>query len=142
MKILKVEAIPFRIPIRKEVGTLRSAVVTMNSADHVFVCITTDDGIVGYAEAHERPTIYGETQASITRIVNDYIGPAIKGLELCDVEKITESDAIIVMIHGEHSCMTSRGIKKPGTLTTTVTYRGERMNHDSDLRQELLMLMK
>ena len=58
------------------------------------------------------------------------------------VEKITESDAIIVMIHGEHSCMTSRGIKKPGTLTTTVTYRGERINHDSDLKQELLMLMK
>lgn len=58
------------------------------------------------------------------------------------VEKITESDVIIVMIHGEHSCMTSRGIKKPGTLTTTVTYRGERINHDSDLRQELLMLMK
>ena len=58
------------------------------------------------------------------------------------VEKITESDAIIVMIHGEHSCMTSRGIKKPGTLTTTITYRGERINHDSDLRQELLMLMK
>ena len=58
------------------------------------------------------------------------------------VEKITESDAILVMVHGEHSCMTSRGIKKPGTLTTTVTYRGERMNHDSDLRQELLMLMK
>ena len=58
------------------------------------------------------------------------------------VEKITESDAIIVMIHGEHSCMTSRGIKKPGTLTTTVTYRGERINQDSDLRQELLMLMK
>lgn len=58
------------------------------------------------------------------------------------VEKITESDAIIVMLHGEHSCMTSRGIKKPGMLTTTVTYRGERMNNDSDLRQELLMLMK
>ena len=58
------------------------------------------------------------------------------------VEKITESDAILVMVHGEHSCMTSRGIKKPGTLTTTVTYRGERINHDSDLRQELLMLMK
>ena len=58
------------------------------------------------------------------------------------VEKITESDAILAMIHGEHSCMTSRGIKKPGTLTTTVTYRGERINQDSDLRQELLMLMK
>lgn len=58
------------------------------------------------------------------------------------VEKVTESDAIVVIIHGEHSCMTSRGVKKPGTLTSTITYRGSRIQQDSDLRQELLMLMK
>ena len=58
------------------------------------------------------------------------------------VEKVTESDAIVVIIHGEHSCMTSRGVKKPGTLTTTITYRGSRIQQNSDLRQELLMLMK
>lgn len=90
MKIAKVDAIPFKIPIRKEVGTLRSAVVTMNSADHVLIRVTADDGTEGYAEAHERPTIYGETQASITRIVNDYIGPGIIGMEICDTEKILD----------------------------------------------------
>ena len=86
-------------------------------------------------------------RSKIARIA-DVVGRRLQlqeriGEEIAEiVEKITESDAIIVMIHGEHSCMTSRGIKKPGTLTTTVTYRGERINQDSDLRQELLMLMK
>ena len=58
------------------------------------------------------------------------------------VEKITESDAIIVLIQGEHSCMTSRGIKKPNSSTTTVTYKGKRIETDSNLRQEMLLLMK
>ena len=88
MKITKVEAIPFKIPMRKEVGVLKSAVVTMNAAEHVLVKVTTDCGVIGYAEAHERPTIYGETQTSITHIINHYIGPAITGIEVCDTEKI------------------------------------------------------
>ncbi|MTL67890.1 GTP cyclohydrolase I FolE, partial [Turicibacter sanguinis] len=58
------------------------------------------------------------------------------------VEKVTESEAICVLISGEHSCMTARGIKKQGTTTTTVTYRGKRMEEESDLRQECLLLMK
>lgn len=88
MKITKVEAIPFKIPMRKDVGVLKSAVVTMNSAEHVLVKVITDCDVTGYAEAHERPTIYGETQASITHIINRYIGPAITGMEVCDTEKI------------------------------------------------------
>ncbi|MDE5977695.1 MAG: GTP cyclohydrolase I [Turicibacter sp.] len=65
------------------------------------------------------------------------------GEEIAEIiEKITGSDAIMVLIHGEHSCMTSRGIKKPGTLTTTLTYRGKRMEQDFNLRQEWLMMMK
>lgn len=90
MKIIKVEAVPFRIPMRKEVGVLKSAVVTMDSAEHVLVSVTTDSGVVGYAEAHERPTIYGETQGSITNMVNRYIGPAIIGIDVCDTEKILD----------------------------------------------------
>ena len=58
------------------------------------------------------------------------------------VEKVTEREAICVLISGEHSCMTARGIKKQGTTTTTVTYRGKRMEEESDLRQECLLLMK
>lgn len=31
---------------------------------------------------------------------------------------------VMVMIEGEHTCMTMRGIKKPGSKTVTVTTRG------------------
>jgi len=90
MKIIEVKAIPFRIPMRKDVGVLKSAVVTMNSAEHVLVTVTTDCGVQGFAEAHERPTIYGETQKGITHMVNKYIGPAVTGMDVCDTEKILD----------------------------------------------------
>lgn len=31
------------------------------------------------------------------------------------MKKVTGSDDVAVLIDGEHSCMTARGIKKPGT---------------------------
>lgn len=58
------------------------------------------------------------------------------------IEKVTGSDAIAVMINGEHSCMSARGIKKTGSVTTTLTYRGSRIERDSSLRQEVLCLLK
>ena len=56
-------------------------------------------------------------------------------------KKITGSEAIMIKIEGEHSCMTARGIKKPGTSTTTLTYRGNKIEQDASLRQEWLMLL-
>ena len=38
---------------------------------------------------------------------------------------ITGSDNIAVIIEGEHGCMTTRGIRKPGTKTRTTTLRGK-----------------
>ena len=58
------------------------------------------------------------------------------------IEKVTGSEAIAVMINGEHSCMSARGIKKTGSVTTTLTYRGSRIERDSSLRQEVLCLLK
>ncbi|MCL1949003.1 MAG: GTP cyclohydrolase I [Turicibacter sp.] len=58
------------------------------------------------------------------------------------VQKITESDAVAVLIHGEHSCMTARGIKKPGSSTTTITYKGTLLDNDPVFKQEFLTLMK
>lgn len=63
------------------------------------------------------------------------------GEEIAEIiEKITGSEAIMIKIEGEHSCMTARGIKKPGTSTTTLTYRGNKIEQDASLRQEWLML--
>lgn len=65
------------------------------------------------------------------------------GEEIAEIiEKVTESDAICVLITGEHSCMTARGIKKQGASTTTITYRGHRIKQEANLRQECLMLIR
>ena len=57
------------------------------------------------------------------------------------VSMVTESSDVGVLITGEHGCMTSRGIKKPGTLTTTTTFTGNFQTNDM-LRQEALLIMK
>lgn len=57
------------------------------------------------------------------------------------VSLVTESRDVGVLITGEHSCMTARGIKKPGTLTTTTTFTGEFQCNDL-LRQEALLIMR
>ncbi|WML33116.1 GTP cyclohydrolase I FolE [Clostridium sp. OS1-26] len=55
------------------------------------------------------------------------------------IEKITDSNDVAVIIEGEHGCMTTRGVKKPGTKTVSVTLRG-RFNTDPMLNNKLMML--
>lgn len=55
------------------------------------------------------------------------------------IQKITESEHIAVIIEGEHSCMTTRGIKKPGSKTLTTTFRG-RFESDHHLSSKLINL--
>lgn len=43
---------------------------------------------------------------------------------------ILSTDDVIVMIEGEHSCMTARGIKKPGAVTRTLHTSGVFENLD------------
>ncbi len=57
------------------------------------------------------------------------------------VSMATGSTDVGVLITGEHGCMTSRGIKKPGTVTTTTTFVGKFQTNDI-LRQEALLVMK
>jgi GTP cyclohydrolase I len=56
------------------------------------------------------------------------------------LEMVLGTDDIIVVIEGEHSCMTARGVKKPGTKTRTATLRGV-FKSDSDLRSEFYNLI-
>jgi len=56
------------------------------------------------------------------------------------LQKILNTDNIIVVIQGEHSCMTTRGIKKPGTVTKTSAISGA-FKDNSALRQEFFSLL-
>ncbi|MFS3128593.1 mandelate racemase/muconate lactonizing enzyme family protein [Nocardioides sp. Bht2] len=85
MKITHVEAIPFAIPYRKP---LRFASGEVHVAEHVLVRVTTDDGVVGVAEAPPRPFTYGETQGGIISVIDGIFAPQLQGLDLMEREQI------------------------------------------------------
>lgn len=57
------------------------------------------------------------------------------------MEKILHTHDIMVVMEGEHSCMTARGIKKPGTTTCSSVVHGVFSTNPS-LRTEVLSLIR
>lgn len=55
------------------------------------------------------------------------------------VMDILKPKGVIVMIEAEHMCMTMRGVKKPGTKTTTVSARG--CMEENEKRQEFFQFV-
>ena len=90
MPIERIEAIPFRIPIRADVGPITSNIWAMEAAEHVLVKVTDSDGVTGWGEATPRATIYGDTQASTVAIIRDWLAPALVGLEPWDFAAVWE----------------------------------------------------
>ena len=87
MKITAVEAIPYAIPYRKP---LRFASGEILAAEHVLVRVHTDDGLIGTADAPPRPFTYGETQASVTAVIEQLF--ALPGLGQAASNAIDKSD--------------------------------------------------
>ena len=64
------------------------------------------------------------------------------GTDISEVlENVLDTDNIIVVIEGSHSCMTARGIKKANSRTKTVCCKGL-FKTDPSLRQEMYDLIK
>ncbi len=64
------------------------------------------------------------------------------GSDIAEImQKITESEDVAVIIEGQHACMTARGIKNTGSLTTTTTFRGN-FYTDTNLTDRLMILYK
>ena len=55
--------------------------------------------------------------------------------------KYLDAEGAMVVIEAEHTCMTMRGIKKPGTKTVTTTYRGV-FRENIELRKEVRHFIK
>lgn len=62
------------------------------------------------------------------------------GMDIADIlYTVLGTEDIIVVVEGEHSCMTARGIKKMGSKTRTSAIRGK-FETDAQLRQEFYSL--
>lgn len=57
------------------------------------------------------------------------------------MQKVCETEDVIVVVEGEHSCMTARGIKSSGAKTRTAAIRGM-FDTDHELRKEFYSLIK
>jgi L-Ala-D/L-Glu epimerase len=84
-KIAKFEIIPFRLPLKGALAWGKFS--SMNVAEHVLVKVTLENGEIGIAEAPPRPTIYGETIASMTGML-EFLKPQLQELEVEDVDAI------------------------------------------------------
>src|SRR3712207_1887093 len=80
MKVVSVEAIPLSLDLRDRAVTL--GVGTAIKKDTVIVRVLTEDGIVGYGEAHHAlaPTVVAE-------LVNTSLVPLVVGYESCQACK-------------------------------------------------------
>lgn len=56
------------------------------------------------------------------------------------MQKVLCTHDVMVVVNGEHSCMTARGIKKPGTVTSSAVVRGL-FKESSTLRAEVYSLL-
>ena len=62
--------------------------------------------------------------------------------EIADaIMEYLDAEGAMVVIEAEHTCMTMRGIKKPGTKTVTTTYRGV-FRENIELRKEVRHFIK
>ncbi|CAH8768410.1 GTP cyclohydrolase I FolE [Paenibacillus dendritiformis] len=62
--------------------------------------------------------------------------------EIADImEEVLKPHGVMVVVEGEHLCMCSRGVKKPGSKTVTMSTRGS-FKDDAAQRAEFLSLIK
>ena len=57
------------------------------------------------------------------------------------LERVLAPKGIMVMLEAEHTCMTMRGIKKPGSKTITTVTRGE-FKENMELQKQFLAMVK
>ncbi|MBE3577318.1 MAG: mandelate racemase [Limnochordales bacterium] len=87
--IAAIEAIPLRLPFRREFRISRGTVGSPAAgAPHVLVRIVTDTGVVGWGEARPSPRWSYETLESVTTSVERYLSPALVGVNPFDLVEI------------------------------------------------------
>lgn len=80
--VARIETTVYRLPLLGELRWGKSS--SLAEVRHVLVTVTLSDGSQGVAEAPPRPTIYGETAASIVAIIAQELAPRLMGAPAAD----------------------------------------------------------
>ncbi len=90
--IAEIHTIPFRLPLKSALRWGQAG--HLAELEHVLVRVVTDTGHTGWGEATPRPTIYGETAASIEAIIEQQLAPRLVGMAVDDEDEDKETAAI------------------------------------------------
>ncbi len=93
MKIVRIDVGEVFIPLAKP---FKTALRTVENVEDIVVRITADSGEVGYGEAPPTAVITGDTKGSIRCAIEDFIRPALLGMEIEDLDGI---------MHRLHTCI-------------------------------------
>lgn len=100
-EIAQITTQPFTLQMK---GSLRwGKGSALERLEHVLVRVESAAGHVGVGEAPVRPTIYGETVASVEAMVRDHFAPGLLGVDLKDEASIAK------VLHSVANNHTARG---------------------------------
>ena len=110
-------------------------------ADKKDIVLVRDIPIFSYCEHHI--ALMYDMSVSVAYIPKDKVLGLSKIARICDMasKRLQLQERIgSVIIHGTHSCMSARGIKKDAASTVTTTFRG-RFETDSSIQSQLTMML-
>ncbi len=87
MKITEIRLEMLRVPLKTP---FKTALRTIETVEDIVVSVHTDTGHVGYGEAAATAVITGDTHGSIVDAIRSYIAPRLTGLEIEDLNRITQ----------------------------------------------------
>ena len=93
MKIVRIDVGEVFIPLAKP---FKTALRTVENVEDIVVRVTADSGEVGYGEAPPTAVITGDTKGSIRCAVEDFIRPALLGMEIENLDGV---------MHRLHTCI-------------------------------------
>ena len=118
--ITGVSATPYDVPLK---GALTwGSGHELRRLEHALICVELSDGAVGYAEATPRPSIYGETQASVLHIIEAHLAPMLLGATIDSFAEVSALAARATIIKNNH---TARGALDMALHQALAQSRGE-----------------
>ena len=121
-RIVRIDTMPYEVPLRRRLTWGDGH--ELRKLAHVLVRVELADGAAGIAEATPRPSIYGETQASVRHIIDEHLAPQCLGESIEGFAAIAALSARLARIKNNN---TARGALDMALHQALARSRGERL---------------
>src|SRR3954471_23088225 len=98
MKIIRIEKIPVRVPIKLALAIRGGRGLSHSLSPFLLVKIHTDEGIVGLGEASCTARWSGEDQFTAAHFIDNYFAPLMIGQDPTQIEELTRT--VMPTVHG------------------------------------------